>query len=167
MKRILKNRFVTALTACSVLIVAGCDRSTRPTSQSASAEDHAHPSSPPHGGTPVQIGDHGFHLELVHDSIDRTMFAYVLDDHMDKYVDVPPTSFELIARTAGQEHRLIFNPVTNAPAASNSRTSVFSAPAPGFTSVTNFEGVIPKIVLDGKSFENVTFSYPKGSRHSH
>jgi hypothetical protein len=33
--------------------------------------------------------------------------------------------------------------------------------------LTNFEGVIPKITLDGKTFENVRFSYPKGSRHEH
>ena len=34
--------------------------------------DHAHPekSGAPHGGTPVKVGDHGFHLELVPDVAD-------------------------------------------------------------------------------------------------
>ena len=101
------------------------------------------------------------------DPIDGKMLAYVLDDHMEKYVRVPLTTFELVATMGGQEQRLTFNPVTNTPAGSVTNTSVFSASVPGVAGLTNFEGTIPKITLDGKTFENVTFSYPKGSRHSH
>ena len=115
----------------------------------------------------MQVGDHGFHLELVSDPIDGKMHAYVLDDHMEKYVKVPLTTFELIAKTGGEEQRLTFTSVTNPPSGSATNTSHFSASAASFANLTNFEGVIPKITLDGKTFENVTFSYPKGSRHSH
>ena len=179
MKRIVENLFAKALTACSILILVGCNQSAPPASQSKSADDHGHshaagddhdhgnPSGSPHGGTPVQVGDHGFHLELVSDPIDGKMLAYVLDGHMEKYVKVPLTTFELVATMGGQEQRLTFDPVTNAPAGSATNTSLFSAPAPAVASLTNFEGTIPKITLDGKTFENVTFSYPKGSRHSH
>ena len=75
--------------------------------------------------------------------------------------------FELVAKANGQEQRYAFHPVTNAPNASAEKTSVFSATFRDVNSMTNFEGLIPKISLDGKSFENVTFSYPKGSRHEH
>lgn len=115
----------------------------------------------------MQVGDHGFHLELVSDPIDEKMHAYVLDDHMEKYVKVPLTQFELIAKTAGQERRLKFNAVTNPPSGSATNTSLFTASATNLASLTNFQGVIPRITLDGKTFENVTVSYPKGSRHSH
>lgn len=115
----------------------------------------------------MQVGDHGFHLELVSDPIDGKMHAYVLDDHMEKYVKVSLTTFEIVAKTANQEQRLTFNAVTNPPSGSATNTSLFSASASNVASLTNFEGVIPRIILDGRTFENVTFSYPKGSRHSH
>lgn len=124
----------------------------------------------PHGGTPVQVGDHGYHLELVPDTGDGKMLAYVLDAHMEKSVNVSGAPFELVAKVggaSGQEQRFTFNPVTNAPNATADKTSVFSASGTGMSTLTNFEGVIPKITLDGKSFENVTFSYPQGSRHAH
>ena len=179
MKKLIESLSLTATTACSILILAGCNQSAPPASQSQSADDHghsqasgedhdhAHPSGTPHGGTPVQVGDHGFHLELVSDPIDGKMLTYVLDGHMEEYVKVPLTTFELVAKGGGQEQRLTFRPVTNAPSGSATNTSLFSALAPGVAGLTNFDGTIPKITLDGKTFENVTFSYPKGSRHSH
>lgn len=184
MKKFIFTSLLSVLTVCSLLLVAGCNKSSQPATQSASADDHghphgpdsdhdhqtpgqAHPSGTPHGGTPVQIGDHDFHLELVHDPIEKKMLAYVLDSHMEKYVNVPVTTFELVARTAGKEYRLTFNSETNSPNATNNSTSVFSASVPDSASVTNFEGVIPEIDLAGKTFENVTFNYPKGSRHAH
>jgi hypothetical protein len=133
------------------------------------AADHAHAekSGAPHGGTPVEVGDHGYHLELVPDAVDGKMLAYVLDAHLEREVSVSGGAFELVAKTGTQEHRLTFNPVASAPNATVDKTSVFSATATNLNSLTNFEGVIPKITIDGKTFENVKFSYPKGSRHEH
>ena len=98
------------------------------------------------------------------------MLAYVLDAHMEKEVSVAGGPFELIAKLTGaaaQEHRLTFNPVTIAPKSGGDKTSVFVAMATNLNSLTNFEGLIPKITLDGKTFENVKVSYPKGTGHSH
>src|SRR5688500_12201602 len=94
----------------------------------------------PHGGTPVQVGDHGYHLELVPDQVDGKMLAYVLDAHMEKSVNVSAAPFELVAKTSGasgQEHRFTFNPVTNAPNATAEKTSLFSASGPGMNTLTN------------------------------
>src|SRR5688572_8391618 len=101
----MKKVTLAAITAGS-LIVAGCNRSNdsetpgTPPTQSAKAEEHGHDHGPgsdhshdekgadhahaeksgaPHGGTPVEVGDHGFHLELVPDAVDGKMLAYVLD----------------------------------------------------------------------------------------
>src|SRR5688572_27181894 len=172
--RNMKKITLATITAGS-LIVAGCNRSSETesssTTQSAKAEhghehgpggdhshdgkaDHAHAekSGAPHGGTPVQVGDHAFHLELVPDAVDGKMLAYVLDAHMEKQVSVSGGAFELIAKVVGagaQEQRLSFSPVTNAPNATVDKTSVFSAAVPNVNTLTNFEGVIPKITLDG------------------
>ena len=179
-----RNLSLSVLTACSIVAWSGCGQSQQGGAQNASAEDHGHDHAPgadddrgsaeaqakkgtPHGGTPVQLGDHGFHLELVNNPIDGKLLAYVLDGHMEKAVEVPATTFELIVKIGGQEHRLTFSAATNAPSATAGKTSVFSAPALALAKVTSFEGVIPKITLDGKTFENVTFSYPKGTRHAH
>jgi hypothetical protein len=188
----MKKVTLAAVTAGS-LIVAGCNRSSETesstTAQSVKVEqghehgsggdhshddhaDHSHAekAGTPHGGTPVQLGDHDFHLELVPDSVDGKLLAYVLDAHMEKEVSVSGASFELIAKVGGagaQEHRLTFNPVGAAPNAREEKTSVFTATATNLNTLTNFEGVIPKITLDGKTFESVKFSYPKGSRHEH
>lgn len=187
MKMNVRSLSVSVLIACSIVAWSGCGQSQQAGTQTASADDHGHDHGPgadhdhdhnsadvqakiegtPHGGTPVQLGDHGFHLELVIDPIDGKLLAYVLDGHVEKAVEVPATTFELIAKTGGQEHRLTFNAATNAPNATAGKTSVFSAPAAALAKVTSFEGVIPKITLDGKTFENVTFSYPKGTRHAH
>ena len=113
------------------------------------------------------VGDHGYHLELVHDSTEGKMLAYVLDDHLEKYVKVPLASFELIAKAGGEQHHLSFNSVTNAPHGTSTNTSLFSASGSWLNSATRFEGSIPKITLDGETFENITFSFPKGTRHEH
>lgn len=179
---------ITASSVVALLVtLAGCGDSSKSggASTRSAGDDHGHDHGPsghdhaaapakqpgtPHGGTPVQVGDHGYHLELVPDPIEGKMLAYVLDGHMEKSVNVAGAPFELVAKVGGaggQEQRFTFNPVTNAPNATADKTSVFSASGPGMNTLTNFEGVIPKITLDGKSFENVTFSYPRGSRHAH
>ena len=187
MKKSFRVLSVSIVIGCSVIFWSGCGESQQSSMRSTSATDHGHDHGPgadhdqkhdseahaksnsgaPHAGTPVQVGDHGFHLELVHDPIDGKMLAYVLDGHMERAVEVPVTSFELIARAGGEEHRLMFTAATNAPNASAEKTSVFSAPAAALAKVNAFEGVIPTITLDGKTFEAVTFSYPKGTRHAH
>jgi hypothetical protein len=55
----------------------------------------------PHGGTPVLVAEHTYHLELVRDVAAGSMQAYVLDDELEKYVAVPETNFTLHATFAG------------------------------------------------------------------
>lgn len=161
------------LTALSILLLSGCadkSNSSNHANHDHGPGGHSHATASagaPHGGTPVVVGDHGFHLELVPDVLDGKMLAYVFDAHMEKSVNVSGAPFEMVAKTGAQEHRLTFQPVTNAPAASAEKTSLFSANVPNIKSLTNFEGQIPKITLEGRSFENVKFNYPKGSRHEH
>src|SRR5688572_28783786 len=94
------------LTLTAGLFAGGCNKST----QTASGHGHDHKSGPPHGGTPVQVGGHDFHLELVNDAGAGKMLAYVFDAHLEHAESVPPTTFELTAKVGGTEQRAIFNP---------------------------------------------------------
>ena len=114
----------------------------------------------------MQVGSHGFHLELVRDAEKGRFQAYVLDGHAERYVAVPERSFEMVATVANQPQKVTFNR-TAAPATGKvaDTSHEFEGTADWIKSATNFNAVLPKITLKGKTFTNVTFSFPKGSIH--
>jgi hypothetical protein len=128
--------------------------------------DHAHKT--PHGGTPVLVADHKFHLELVRDGTAGLMQAYVLDDALKKSVAVRETNFTLRVTFAGRTESVEFK---RAPVGSDKKlpaaSSLFEARADWIKSATNFHGVIPAITLNGQSFTNIRFTFPKGTQHTH
>jgi hypothetical protein len=119
----------------------------------------------PHGGTPVVVGSHGYHLELVRDAEKGRLQAYVLDGHAEKYVDVPESSFDLVATIGTKEERLTLRrtPVAGKPASPAS--SLFEGTADWVKTATNFNAVIPNITLKGRTFRDVKVAFPKGSIH--
>ena len=119
----------------------------------------------PHGGTPVIVGSHGYHLELVRDADKGRLQAYVLDGHAANYVAVPEVSFDLVASIAGTQERLTFmrTPVAGKPLATES--SLFEGMAEWVKTATNFQAVIPTITLKGRTFKDVRVTFPKGSMH--
>jgi hypothetical protein len=125
---------------------------------------HGHDHAPPHGGTPVVIADDQFHLELVHDSAAGKMQAYVLDGHLEGYIQVAETSFVVAANVAEQTHALAFQ---RTPGADGAKSSLFEAQADWLKTAKEFAGNIPTITLDGKTFTNISFAFPKGSKHVH
>ena len=128
----------------------------------ASKDDHA----PPHGGTPVNIADDKFHLELVLDSSAGKMQAYVLDGHLEGYVPVAETAFVLLAKSAGGAQELAFRRVPEAGSSTlPEKSTLFETQADWLKSVKEFEGNIPTITLGGKTFTNVVFPFPKGTKH--
>lgn len=133
-------------------------------SHDAGHDDHA----PPHGGTPVVIADDKFHLELVHDATAGKMQAYVLDGHLEGYIQVPETSFVLVAKVGEKSEQLNFQ---RAPTPGSTtvpeKSSLFEAQAEWLKSAKEFEGSIPTITLNGATFTNISFSFPKGSKHVH
>lgn len=147
-----------AAVACLVL-AAGCSESRR-------SDGHSH--APPHGGTPVVVAEHKYHLELVRDGAAGSMQAYVLDDHLHDFIKVAETNFALAATFGGKTERLEFLRVTNAMSPSPSDPSFqFEARADWLKSATNFDGLIPTITLNGQTFTNITFPFPQGTKHVH
>lgn len=158
--------FTTILATLAVLaFVTGCGDS-QPTA-SADHDDH-HVHAPPHGGTPVQLGDEVYHLELVTDTTEGEMLAYLYDGHFHDPVTVAETNFVLQARWNGTTESLSFvrrpDPATGFLLPTS---ALFGARADWLKANPPFEGTLPLITLGGRSFTNVVFPYPRGTIHSH
>jgi hypothetical protein len=122
-----------------------------------------HRDQPPHGGTPVALGEN-YNVEFMLDAASGTLSAYMLDDEMDEFVRSDLPSFEVTAKVGGVEQTLVFKPVAN-PATGETvgDTSLFTAQAGWLKTTKAFDAVIKSVTLDGTTFSNVAFNFPKGS----
>ncbi|HSY52848.1 MAG TPA: hypothetical protein VK785_00280 [Opitutaceae bacterium] len=122
-----------------------------------------HQDQPPHGGTPVALGDN-YHIEFVLDAASGTLSAYILDDEMEEFVRSNMPSFEVTAKVGGAEQTLVFKPVAN-PATGETvgDTSLFTAQADWLKTTKAFDAVIKNVTLDGTTFTNVGLNFPKGN----
>ncbi|HZP60455.1 MAG TPA: hypothetical protein VFB27_09050 [Opitutaceae bacterium] len=119
---------------------------------------------PPHGGTPVAIGDDEYHVEFVLDPGTGTLSAYLLDDEMEEFVRSNMASFEVTATAGGGAHTLVFKPVAN-PATGETvgDTALFTAQADWLKTTKEFAGVIKSVTLDGTTFTDIDFDFPRGN----
>jgi len=161
--------FAFLTTALLLTVAVGCRDSKDSHGHSHDGEsghshDTGHAHAPPHGGTPVVIADDQFHLELVLDAPAAKMQAYVLDGHLEGYVQVAETSFVVAAKLGEQTEQLNFQ---RTPGKDSVKSSLFEAQADWLRTAKEFAGDIPTITLDGKTFTNISFTFPKGSKHVH
>ena len=87
-------------------LLVGCGQeapSVPPSSEAAFAQADV----PPHGGTPVLLGE-DYKLELVLDAPAGKLDAYVFDGEFENFVRIATESFEMSARSAGGEEVLRF-----------------------------------------------------------
>lgn len=162
--------FACLLTALFLTIAVGCRDSSSSHGHSHEGENaHRHDDyAPPHGGTTVVVADDKFHLELVLDATAAKMQAYVLDGHLEGYVQVSETSFAMLAKAGSKEEQLAFQrAVEPGTGKVPEKSSLFEAQAEWLKSTKAFEGSIPTITLNGTTFTNISFSFPKGSKHVH
>lgn len=154
-------------------LLSGCgDRQTADSGghSHAAGEAHSHDTeqAPPHGGTPVLVADDEFHLELVLDPAAARLQAYVLDGHLERYVQVAETNFVIVAKSGGATEQLAFQ---RAPEPGSgtvpAKSALFEARAEWLKTAKEFEATIPTITLNGKTFTNVSFPFPKGTKHVH
>ncbi len=168
MKNYSLSRFITpfvgALVARAFLNGCGDSQSTTQHAPGHTHDDHA----PPHGGTPVIVAEDKFHLELVLDASAARMQAFVLDGHLESYVAVTETNFLLLAKTGAKEEQLAFQRAAE-PASGKvpEKSSLFEAQSEWLKTTKEFDGRIPSITLNGRTFTNISFSFPKGSKHVH
>jgi len=120
-----------------------------------------HKDEPPHGGTPVALGDGTFHLEFVREAATGTIAVYVLDDEMETFIRVAMPGFDAVGLVDGEKRPLRFQAVAN-PATGETvgDTSCYTARAPWLALTESFALVVPKIDLGSSSFTGITVHLP-------
>ncbi|MDB6021111.1 MAG: hypothetical protein JWQ04_968 [Pedosphaera sp.] len=152
---------IAALTILAGLL-AGCGDGQPAATVPATA--HKHEDKPPHGGTPVVLGEEEYHVELVLDAPTGKLQAFVLDGEMENFVRVADESFEVSAKLPGKEEMLVFKPVpNNATGEKVGDTSLFETQADWLKQETNFDAVLKQITVKTKAYQSVAFNFPKGN----
>jgi hypothetical protein len=150
------------LFAFALLISAGA--CSKHQDDGATHSGHHHEHVAPHGGTAVVLGDEAYHLELVREPASGTLTAYVLDGHMEDFIRIEATSFEVTATVNGVSHLLQFRAVANSATGETvGSTSQFEAQAEWLKSTAAFDGVLKSLTIRGTAVTNVSFNFPRGN----
>lgn len=123
---------------------------------------HAH--TPPHGGAPVLLGDHFYHLEFVLDAESGVLDAYCLDGHLEQFIRLPLESIEVTVASIDGSPTLSLLPVAStATGETVGDTSHFQAQSDALIGLEQFEAVLGKVEIGGQVFDQVAFKYPEGN----
>jgi len=145
-----------------VALVAGCDQKSADVPSTAAPPKHEH--KPPHGGTPVVLGNEEYHIELVLNVPAGKLQAFVLDGELENFVRVAANSFEVDAKVAGKEESLIFRGIaSSATGETVGDTSAFEAQAEWLKTDVTFDAVLKELTVRTKIYQNVQFNFPKGN----
>ena len=159
---LLRMSLLPCLFALALPFLAGCgDQKPSPP---ADARARLHIATPPHGGTPVVLGDEDYQIEFVPDPPAGKLDAYILDGEMENFVRIAPPAFDVTAQLPGGQQVLHFVAVSNSATGETvGNTSQFQAQADWFKSTNRFDAVIQEINVEGTLFKSVVFNFPKGN----
>jgi len=148
------------LLALALALPAGCSRTAPPPS----GLPHRHEHHPPHGGTPVVLGDEAYHIELVLDAPSGTLQAFILDGEMEGFVRSAAPSIEIVAEAGGAPRTLVLAAVAN-PATGETvgDTSLFQAQADWLKTTREFDAALGGVTIRGTTFSGVRFNFPRGN----
>lgn len=152
---------INYLYLCIMLLLWGCGGDSSPHHQ------HHHVHIAPHGGTLVELGDHEFNLEFVHEEGTGSLGLYVLGAHAEKYLRISQ-SFILIRLAAGDESQeikleAVANELTKETVGD---TSYFSAQSDWLKRHV-FSGKIVSVDINGSIFADVSFDLGDSHEHHH
>jgi hypothetical protein len=144
------------------ILIAGCRQKSPSVSSPATPTKHEH--KPPHGGTPVVLGNEEYHIELVLNPVEGKLQAFVMDGELENFVRISAKTFEARATVAGKEEPLVFNAVPNRATGERvGDTSAFEARADWLKTNAAFDAVLQEITVRTKTYQNVQFNFPKGN----
>lgn len=147
--------------ACATLLLGTAACSPK-SSTTTAPQRHEH--QPPHGGTPVVLGEESCHLELVLDAAAGRLSAYVLDGEMENFIRIGTPSFQIVAKFGGREETLVFRPVANpATGETAEATSLYEAQAEWLKTTREFEATLASLTVRGRTFANIAFNFPRGN----
>jgi hypothetical protein len=143
-------------------LLPGCGDS-KPDAPAPTAE-HKHEHKPPHGGTPVVLGEEEYHVELVLDAPDGKLDAFVMDGELENFVRVAAELFEVTAKLPGKEEILVFKAVPNSATGEKvGDTSMFETQADWLKQAKNFDAVLKQLTVKTKTYQDVAFNFPRGN----
>jgi hypothetical protein len=149
---------IPVLLAALCVLAGGCGKG----SDGAAPEGKTgmHRDVPPHGGTPVPLGD-DYNLELVRDGADGTLSAYVLDDEMEDFIRSSSASITITAKSGGAMRTLVLGAVAN-PATGETvgDTSLFQGQADWLKTTPSFEGSLVSVTVRDTTFAGIAFKFP-------
>jgi hypothetical protein len=139
-----------------IALVAACGKKA----DVAHAHGGAHAHQAPHGGVLVELGDHGYNVELLRDRATGKLTAWILDGHAEKFIRLPAPSFELIAMPGGKFTPLTLKAVaTPATGETVGNTSQFEVQADWLKTADTFAGIFT-LEIRGTKFEQVAYQVP-------
>ena len=143
-----------------LILFADCSKPAPSTAPPPAKHQH----HPPHGGTPVVLGDETYHLELVRVAAEGRLQAYVFDGELENFIRSPAASFQVDAIVDGQPQVLLFTAVAN-PATGETvgDTALFEAQAGWLRTTKTFDGILKSITIRGTTFTDVEFNFPLGN----
>ena len=157
----IKSLFLSITVIC--FLIVGCEKEPEPVPEPEEPEivdDGVR--APQHGGFLIMLGDEAGYLELVVDSVEGKLTAYVLDNRAKDPVGLGQSSFdlELVRRVVmGKGVEVITYNLSLSSA--NSDNSAFSVQDDRLKDIDSFQGNIGTISLNGQDFNNISFSFPQ------
>ena len=156
------RRTLLFLFAAALVVPTSCSKQPAPAPTAAAPAKHEH--HPPHGGTPVVLGNEAYHLELVRDAAAGKLTAYVLDGEMEEFVRAKAPTFEVVANVDGAKQTLTFHAIANvATGETVGNTSQFEAEADWLKTTATFDATLTSLEIKGTTFSAVAFNFPKGN----
>jgi len=146
------------ITLLSLALACGCGRSHDHAAEPGHAHTHQH--AAPHGGMLVEVGNHQFNVELVHDAATGTLTLYTLDAHAENFVRTAMPAIELSVTAGGKARTLTLLPVANtATGETVGATSQYQAEAAWLKDASGLTGIITRLDFNGAAFEQVPFGH--------
>ncbi|MFO1448898.1 MAG: hypothetical protein U1F61_12140 [Opitutaceae bacterium] len=125
---------------------------------------HGHVHTAPHGGLLVEVGEHQFNLELVHDAATGSLTAFVLDGHAENFVRISQPALELTISQPAPARTVVLNAVANAATGEAvGNTSQFETRAEWLKSATALAGTVTRIEIRGTHFNQIAFAAKKSN----
>jgi hypothetical protein len=156
------KRPLALLLFSTLVFSAGCSKEAAAPVTATAPLKHEH--KPPHGGTPVVLGDEIYHVELVVDASTGKLQAYVFDGELENFIRTKAPSLTIDAVVNGAPQTLVLAAVAN-PATGETvgDTSLFETQADWLKTTPSFDGTLQSITIRGTTFTTVKFNFPKGN----
>lgn len=155
-------KLIALLLIAPLGLIVGCGKPDSGTAAAKPPPKHEH--KPPHGGTPVVLGDEVYHVELVLDPASGRLQAFVFDGELENFIRSSVPSLEIDASVNGTAQVLVLHAVAN-PATGETvgDTSLFEGQADWLKRTKEFDATLKSITIRGTTFTDVKFNFPKGN----